>query len=166
MKIYVASSWRNPEQPEMVRLLKEAGNEVYDFRNPAPGEKGFSWSEIDPNWKNWTPEQFRHALDHPIALHGYSRDYEALKWCDSCLMMMPSGLSAHLEVGWAAGAGKHTAVYLPSLKEPELMYNLLRPHADERIFPTMEKVLIHYEYLNTWVRQHHENDGEKVPSSS
>ena len=35
-KIYVASSWRNREQPSVVKALREAGHEVYDFRNPAP----------------------------------------------------------------------------------------------------------------------------------
>jgi hypothetical protein len=34
-KIYLASSWRNERQPELVRILREAGHEVYDFRNPA-----------------------------------------------------------------------------------------------------------------------------------
>jgi len=46
-KIYVASSWRNPIQPRIVRVLREAGHTVYDFRNPAPGYKGFAWSDLD-----------------------------------------------------------------------------------------------------------------------
>ena len=33
-KIYVASSWRNEYYPEVVAKLREAGHEVYDFRNP------------------------------------------------------------------------------------------------------------------------------------
>lgn len=33
-KIYVASSWRNPYQPEVVAALRKTGYEVYDFRNP------------------------------------------------------------------------------------------------------------------------------------
>ena len=32
-RIYVASSWRDPYQPEVVAALREAGHEVYDFRN-------------------------------------------------------------------------------------------------------------------------------------
>ena len=32
MRIYVASSWRNPTQPVMVTTLRDAGHEVYDFR--------------------------------------------------------------------------------------------------------------------------------------
>ena len=28
---------------------------------------GFQWSDIDHNWQNWTTEQYREALNHPIA---------------------------------------------------------------------------------------------------
>ena len=35
--IYVASSWRNGYYPEVVAKLREAGHEVYDFRNPPSG---------------------------------------------------------------------------------------------------------------------------------
>lgn len=41
MKIYVASSWRNAYQPQVVDALRKEGNEVYDFRNPAEGDNGF-----------------------------------------------------------------------------------------------------------------------------
>lgn len=41
--------------------------------------------------------------------------------CDVCIMVMPCGLSAGLELGWASGNGKRTAVYIPQLREPELM---------------------------------------------
>lgn len=33
MHIYVASSWRNTYYPEVVQALRDAGHEVYDFRN-------------------------------------------------------------------------------------------------------------------------------------
>ena len=49
-KIYVASSWRNDNQPEVVEKLKDAGHEVYDFRHPSVDNNGFGWSEIDPDW--------------------------------------------------------------------------------------------------------------------
>ena len=39
-KIYVASSWRNEYYPEVVRQLREAGHEVYDFRNPPSASSG------------------------------------------------------------------------------------------------------------------------------
>ena len=37
-KIYVASSWRNEYYPEVVAKLREAGHDVYDFRNPPSGD--------------------------------------------------------------------------------------------------------------------------------
>jgi hypothetical protein len=127
MKIYVASSWRNQHQPEVVRVLRAVGHEVYDFRNPLPGNNGFHWSEIDPTWQDWTPERYRHALGHPIARRGFARDYEGMCWADCCVLVLPSGRSAHLEAGWMAGRGKRTLIYCPEHVEPELMYLLCGP---------------------------------------
>lgn len=121
-KIYVASSWRNAIQPEIVDSLRFVGYEVYDFRNPSPNDNGFSWREIHPDWENWTPEQYRDALDHPIAKAGFALDMNALRGCDACVLVLPSGRSASWEFGWALGAGKAGAVVMFDKCEPELMY--------------------------------------------
>ena len=42
-KIYVASSWKNPYQPDVVKKLREQGHQVFDFRNPPDGKGGFFW---------------------------------------------------------------------------------------------------------------------------
>lgn len=124
MKIYVASSWRNPFQPEVVQLLREEGHEVYDFRNPTKGNKGFAWSDIDPDWESWTTEQYIDALRHPIANAGFHYDFDAMKWADCCVMVLPCGRSANTEAGWMKGAGKSVFVYQPTTQEPELMYKI------------------------------------------
>lgn len=123
-KIYVASSWRNTTQPEVVNLLRDLGHEVYDFRNPEEGDNGFHWSEIDEGWENWTNEQYIQALRHPIALSGYLKDYKAMEWADTFVLVQPCGRSAHLELGWAAGRGKTTVMLLGPEIEPELMSNM------------------------------------------
>lgn len=123
MNVYVASSWRNGNQPACVALLREAGHDVYDFRNPAPGESGFAWTDIDPDWKGWSAPRFRAALRHPVAQHGYSRDIDALERADAVVLLLPCGRSAHLEAGYAAGRGKLVIGYLVD-GEPELMYLL------------------------------------------
>lgn len=64
-KIYVASSWRNPFQQEVVNILRDLGHEVYDFKNPPHGNGGFQWSDIDPDWQNWTTKQYQEALRKP-----------------------------------------------------------------------------------------------------
>lgn len=122
MKIYVASSWRNKIQPSVVTDLRWCGHEVYDFRNPAPGDSGFSWREIHPDWEDWTPQQYREALEHPIAKRGFDFDMNALRDCDACVLVLPSGRSASWEFGWALGNGKRGAVVMLEKCEPELMY--------------------------------------------
>jgi hypothetical protein len=122
--IYVASSWRNERQPDVVTALLDAGLGVYDFKNPEPGDHGFHWSEIDPAWKSWTPQQYLRALDHRLARHGFATDMGALRRCRGCLLVLPCGRSAHLELGWACGAGKRTAILLDQV-EPELMAKMV-----------------------------------------
>lgn len=123
-KIYVASSWRNVYQPQVVEILRYLGHEVYDFRNPPNGEKGFAWSDIDPQWKSWTAQQYRQNLDCPIARKGFKNDWQGMQWADTCVLVLPSGRSAHSEAGFMAGAGKAVVVYQPEKEEPELMYKL------------------------------------------
>lgn len=121
--IYVASSWRNAHQPEVVEALRAGGLwSVYDFRHPAKDNKGFAWSDIDPEWQHWSTPQFMKALDHPIADKGFLLDMHALHECDACVLVLPCGRSAHLEAGYACGHGKPLAIYIPEPGEPELMY--------------------------------------------
>lgn len=123
MKIYVASSWRNKYQPEVVVALRGAGHEVYDFRNPEPNNNGFRWSEIDPNWQSWTVEQYAEALHHPIASNGFNLDMNAVLGADLCVLVLPSGRSASFEYGYHCGmTGRHGIVHMPEMCEPELMY--------------------------------------------
>jgi len=124
MKIYVASSWRNEFQPLVCAEFREDGHDVYDFRHPAPGNDGFSWRAIHPDWQMWTPAQYLDALVHPVAEQGFAFDMDALKACDVCVMVMPCGMSASLELGYAVGAGKPSAVYVPGMREPDLMVKM------------------------------------------
>lgn len=125
MKIYVASSWRNEYQPDIVLDLRDAGHEVYDFRKPAPGNDGFHWSEIDEHWQRWPPEHYVRCLSHPIAQRGFQNDFAAMEDADCCVLVLPCGASAHLEAGWFAGKGRPLFILIPpEFKEPELMYLL------------------------------------------
>ena len=125
MKIYVASSWRNTQQPVVVQTLVNAGHQVYDFRHPASGDHGFSWEQIDPQWQNWSSWDYRNALDHPMAQSGFKKDLAAMQWADACVLVLPCGRSAHLEAGWfAAQPDKSLAILLTDDDRPELMYRL------------------------------------------
>lgn len=120
MKIYVASSWRNEFQPLVCAELREDGHEVYDFRHPAHGNDGFSWRSVDPEWQSWSPQRYIEGLESPPAQIGFALDMNALQSADLCVMVMPCGMSASLETGYAVGAGKRVAVYVPGMREPDL----------------------------------------------
>ena len=129
MQIYIASSWKN-KFIDMVyqSLIYHRRNNVYDFRYPSVGEKGFHWSDVDPNCDKWTPYDYKQNLNHPLAERQFKNDIEAMKACDACVLILPCGRSAHSEAGWFAGQGKPVYVFIPTEKdfEPELMYKLFR----------------------------------------
>lgn len=133
-RIYVASSWRNETQPGVVNWLRALGHEVYDFRHPRTGgpadprtlERGFHWSEIDPDWQEWSVERYRqNLLGSQVAADGFAGDWSAMNWADTGVLVLPSGRSSHLEAGYFTGhPSKQLHVLLPpeGRMEPELMY--------------------------------------------
>lgn len=128
--VYVASSWRNIMHVGVCAALKSVGIAHYDFRNP-PGGAGFSWKEVGgaPLAAKGSDlvqtDQYLEMLDHPRAIEGFQADFAAMERADTFVLVLPCGKSAHLELGWAVGAGKRTAILLEDPVEPELMYRLV-----------------------------------------
>lgn len=148
--VYVASSWRNPVQPSVCRALADKGIDHYDFRNP-PGGEGFSWRMVEPTRTLSVPavevgtgklidvpvtvaakgtdhvpvQQYLRMVHHPRATQGFQSDFDAMHRADTFVLLLPCGKSAHLELGWAVGAGKRTAILLEEPVEPELMYRMV-----------------------------------------
>lgn len=130
--IYLASSWRNDVQPLALGVLRAAGHEVYDFRNPESGNSGFHWSSVygrkgdAATWSEGVPAaEMLTGLDHPLAVTGFGLDMAAMEKCDTCVLVLPCGRSAHLELGWFVGQGRRTAILLEDVCQPELMYRMV-----------------------------------------
>ena len=121
MKIYVASSWRNQHQQQVVALLRQWGHQVYDYT-----EHGFNWGEVDENWESWSPQDYLTGLRSHIAVSAFQRDLDALWWANACVLVMPCGRSAHLEAGFCIGKSKPTLFYWPDgvTEEVDLMHSL------------------------------------------
>ena len=143
-KIYVASSWRNQCQQEIVELLRQHGHKVYDFKHPHYDERwGFSWNDVDTNWQNWNIRQIISGMEHPIAKKGFNTDLKAMVDSDICVLLLPCGKSAHAEAGYMAGIGKRVVVAMFQQQEAELMYKLF-----DKIVTNKNELVSYIEKIN------------------
>ncbi len=126
VKVYVASSWKNEFQDIVVEAIIAMGHSAYDFKHP-PSSTGFSWQEVsNAPIGSLSFEEWKELLRPPRSEQGFNVDMNALRQCDACLLVLPCGRSAHLELGWACAAGKRTAVLVPPEHptEPDLMVKM------------------------------------------
>ena len=117
MKIYLASSRRNEAFHGVVKLLRDAGHEVFNFHENDTLNVGWETKHQDTLAGHETPEVHGH----------FKRDVDAMKWADAVVLVLPAGKSAHLELGWAAGRNDKLAIIYspePYKGEPELMYRM------------------------------------------
>jgi len=119
LKVYVASSWKNEHYPEMVSALRQAGFDVYDFRDSSTR---FRWDEVFEPGQTYTAASYRKALAHPKSRVGYQGDLTALLNSDICVLCLPAGRSASWELGLAMGLRKGSIVYFPDGEQPDLMF--------------------------------------------
>ena len=139
MKIYVASSWKNKDQPEVVDYLEDIGHEVYDFRG-----NGFNFKYINSRWESQKISDIREQLLlHPLANEGFYKDRKALEWADCCVVVYPCGNSSHLEAGFTTGKGKNTCAFFCEdyFTRPDLMMKLL------------DNIVIGYPELDDWLAE-------------
>jgi len=119
LKIYPASSWANAHYPDVVRTLRAGGHCVYDFREV---NSGFRW----PPCATWR-EYIRQLESDPLVAAAFKRDRDALDRCDVCILILPCGRSAHLEIMYGSAHGKPVIVLFSAAEplRPDLMYRLL-----------------------------------------
>ncbi len=122
MKIYVASSWKNPRHKVIVNALRERGAWVYDYRE---SNSCFHWEDIDPNYEKWSPAEYLAALGTTDVSDAFWRDMSALAAADAVVGLDPLGVSSALELGWAVGHGRPVVLLIGDVVKPELMAKMI-----------------------------------------
>ncbi len=109
-KIYIAASWKMHNVALMLaRQLRAAGFEVDCFCDNTTGRFVFHFKEIVGNHpKEWNAVRM---IGQPQVIRAFMEDKYWLDWCDTCILLVPSGRSAHLEAGYAKGCGKTLYIY-------------------------------------------------------
>lgn len=129
LKVYLATSWKNPFYESLLNFLRNVHFDVYDFKNPEPGSNGFNWRSLSKEPTPWTLEHCREVLRDPVAHDNFRMDYMALRDAEAVVLLLPSGVDSHMEAAWCAGRGVPVLVYAePGVKvDPSLMWKLLGP---------------------------------------
>lgn len=119
-KVYVGGALANEDIVRVTQLLLGKGYDAFSEWY-TPGR------EADVLWRDYELAlgfNYRQALQRPAAQNTFRFDRDNIDNCNTFLMVLPCGKSAHLELGYAAGIGKDTLIYMP--QEPErwdVMYN-------------------------------------------
>lgn len=104
--LYLIGSLRNPEIPKIAHSIRQLGFDVFDDWYAAGPEADDYWKEYEET-RGRTYEQ---ALAGFAAEHVFAFDLYHLNRCDFAVLVLPAGRSGHLELGYAAGRGKHTII--------------------------------------------------------
>lgn len=107
-KIYLASSWKNEAIVKRIaEQLRGLEHEVDAFCDQSNGRFVFSFDQL-PNVEKMDAKV---VLNEEIVQKAFHEDKKWLDWADGCLLILPSGKSAHLEAGYAKGQGKFLIIY-------------------------------------------------------
>lgn len=107
--IYLIGSLRNPRIPVVAAALRKAGHDVFDDWYAAGPTADDSWQAYEQG----RGRTYLEALESLAARHVFAFDREHIDRCDTGVLVMPAGKSAHIEIGYMAGKGKDTFVYFP-----------------------------------------------------
>lgn len=135
MRVYVASSKKNPRVTEIMDLARAHGHRVLDWaRGSADVDEEKAWTEWyakTEGYEKWSPAKHVDFMGDPQMLEINERDGSEMRSVDAGIVVLPAGRSAHLEIGWLAGAGVPTCAFFsgPGI-DPEPMLHQLDFYTD------------------------------------
>ena len=128
MKIYIASSWSNLYLNDIVSILRDRNHEVHDFRAngatrpappPFPGAAGSAGNRLGgPDGSLDSVMSYLHLTS---VQSRYQLQCAALVEAEVLLCVLPSGRSAHVEIGMALGLSIPVVLVHDGI-EPDLMH--------------------------------------------
>ncbi len=119
MKYFIASRWRNRAILDpLVAKIRAAGHEVFYFVEKTTTNHA---RELDPEEYMKQYEAIQNWREDPHCREIFEQDLAGLKQCDTLLLILPAGKSAHMEAGIAHGLGKPCILVGP-VEETESLY--------------------------------------------
>ncbi len=107
MKIYIASSWKNEiELKQIAQILRNKGHMVDLFCETTNSRTAFHWSCFVEKEEDLIKYDATSFIKEEKVQKAFIQDKAWLDWAECCILVLPSGRSAHLEAGYAKGQGK------------------------------------------------------------
>lgn len=139
VKVYVIGSLGNTDVPAFAATIRDQGFEVFD-------DWFASGPEADTEWRRYEElrgSNYRDALAGHAATNTFEFDFKHLNEADVVVLLLPAGRSGHLELGWAAGAGKPAYIVLSEKEDRwDVMYKLAT-----EVFHTWDEFFAHLKTL-------------------
>jgi nucleoside 2-deoxyribosyltransferase len=118
--IYIIGSLRNPQVPVLERELIAQGFDVFAEWYGAGEHADDAWQA----YQDGLGHSYTEALASYAAQMVFNFDKTHLTRCDMVVMLMPTGKSGHLELGYARGLGKPGYILMDKKpKRYDVMYN-------------------------------------------
>lgn len=139
--IYLIGSLRNPEVPLISERLRSQGFEVFDDWYAAGPEADDYWQKYEKARGHTLPK----ALEGHAANHVFDYDHEHLQRADIGILLLPTGRSGHLELGFMCGEKKRCYILMEG--EPErydVMYRMAKGGTFYNAGKLMDKLLEDY----------------------
>ena len=112
LRVYIATSWKmQSDALAIASKLREVGFEVDCFCDPSSGRYVFHWTEFVEKEEDLQKYDAKDFIDDLRTDKAFREDKKWLDWADICLLVLPSGKSAHLEAGYAKGRSKKLYIY-------------------------------------------------------
>ncbi|MEK7620183.1 MAG: hypothetical protein AAB413_03015 [Patescibacteria group bacterium] len=119
MNYFIASRWRNRDILDpLVEQIRAAGHDVYYFVEKTITKHA---RELEPEEYMKRYESIKNWREDPYCKKIYEQDLCGLKECETLLLILPAGKSAHMEAGIAHGLGKRT-ILVGAVEETESLY--------------------------------------------
>ena len=120
--IYLIGSLRNPEIPFIGNILRAIGFDVFD--------DWFAGGKIaDDSWRDYEKARSRtyeQALSGYAARHVYEFDLHHIHRSNIGVLILPSGKSSHLELGYMIGMGRPGYVLIDDPERWDVMYQFAK----------------------------------------
>ncbi len=121
MKYFIASKWKNKEMVKMLSDgIKFKGHEAYSFLDNSANlltgrpiaEDTLFFEEILKS-KDWKLNPHVYQIFHS--------EIKNIRKCDALILLLPCGISSHLEAGIAYGLNKNL-ILIGKAEKPEIIY--------------------------------------------